>query len=223
MSTAAARLLGQIVEKVRILMGETGKNRALRMTDLLPNGEITKIVGRAGGSGTGSGPSTTDDLPEGANNLYFTGTRAAAAAPVKSVAGLRGDIKASGLAGALDLGTAAQADREDFATSGQGQLAESAVQDSVEMPPGKAFVRMERDWALLEVGDGLTLTPVEGDSENGGKVLLEVVSTGGAVPYYVPEDTVYVVPLHMQALFTVPIELAEGAIIELDGILAEVN
>lgn len=223
MKTAADRLIGQMVEKVRILMGETGKNRALRMTDLIPGGEIAKLAGR-GTSGTGTGPATTDDLPEGQNNLYLTGQRVAAAAPVKTVAGERGDITAEKLKEALSLGSAAGANIERFATADQGQLAESALQDPAGgMPPGIPFVRVDNDWAQLEVGPGLSLTATEGTSDDGGKILLEVTATGGAVPYYVPEDTVYLVPDHMQALFTLPIELAEGASIELDGALVEVN
>lgn len=47
--------------------------------------------------GSGAGPSdpvatSTDELPEGEENLYFTAERAAAAAPVQSVAGRTGDV-----------------------------------------------------------------------------------------------------------------------------------
>jgi hypothetical protein len=43
-----------------------------------------------------SGPSSTDAVPEGSSNLYFTNTRAASAAPVQSVAGKTGAVTLSG-------------------------------------------------------------------------------------------------------------------------------
>ena len=42
------------------------------------------------------------------------------------------------------------------------------------------------------------------------------------VPYFVPANTVYVVPENRQDLFTLPIDLGEGASIELAGALVEV-
>lgn len=47
-------------------------------------------VGGAGGGG--GGIDSTDDLPEGSTNKYFTNTRAADAAPVQTVAGRTGDV-----------------------------------------------------------------------------------------------------------------------------------
>lgn len=55
-----------------------------------------------------SAPGSTDSVPEGTNNLYFTAARAAAAAPVKSVGNNRtGDVTASQLSADLGLGNAA--------------------------------------------------------------------------------------------------------------------
>jgi len=43
------------------------------------------------------------------------------------------------------------------------------------------------------------------------------------VPYFVPDGTVFVVPLNAQALWTIPIELDGDAGLEIDGALVEVN
>ena len=52
---------------------------------------------------------------------------------------------------------------------------------------------------------------------------ITISATGGFVPYFIPDNTVFLVPLYQQALFTLPIDLGDGASIELDGALVEVN
>lgn len=46
---------------------------------------------------------------------------------------------------------------------------------------------------------------------------------GGAVPYYVADDTTFTVREFDQALFTIPIDLGAGAILDLSGMLVEVS
>ncbi|HET7630299.1 MAG TPA: hypothetical protein VFK03_02905, partial [Candidatus Saccharimonadales bacterium] len=65
--------------------------------------------------GGGSGPSSTDDLPEGTTNLYFTTARAQSAAPVQQVNGKTGNVSLT----PADVGAA---------TTAQGAKADSAVQ-----------------------------------------------------------------------------------------------
>jgi len=67
------------------------------------------------GRKTGSSAATTDDLPEGAANLYYTDGRASAAAPVQSVNGQTGEVELD----ALDVGAA---------TAAQGAKADTALQ-----------------------------------------------------------------------------------------------
>lgn len=43
------------------------------------------------------------------------------------------------------------------------------------------------------------------------------------VPYFVPNGTVFIVPVNAQALWTIPIELDGDAGLEIDGALVEVN
>ncbi len=126
MKTAFERQFGQIVEKVRALMGETGNNRALRLSDMQDAGVIGQVIASLrkliGAGGGGTGPATTDDLPEGSVNLYHTTARAAAAAPVQRVAGLVGTIAADDLAQALDLGVGAGANSTDDLPEGATNL-----------------------------------------------------------------------------------------------------
>lgn len=46
-------------------------------------------------------------------------------------------------------------------------------------------------------------------------------STG--VPFYLPTGTTFLVPQYQQVLFNEPIELAANALLDLEGILAEVT
>jgi len=57
-----------------------------------PDGGTTWLPVSSGGSGGGGDLTSTDDLPEGLVNKYYTDARAIAAAPVKSVAGKTGVV-----------------------------------------------------------------------------------------------------------------------------------
>lgn len=60
-----------------------GKADATSLAPVATSGSYSDLSGR---------PTSTDQLPEGANNLYFTMTRAGSAAPVQSVAGKTGAV-----------------------------------------------------------------------------------------------------------------------------------
>lgn len=52
-----------------------------------------------------------------------------------------------------------------------------------------------------------------------------LVGAGGVtgVPFYLPAGTTFLVPQYQQVLFNEPIELAANALLDLEGILAEVT
>jgi hypothetical protein len=64
------------------------------------------------------------------------------------------------------------------------------------------------------VGEGVTATAV------GGAVTVTIPS-GGLVPYYIPVDDTFTVPLYRQALFSEPIEV-DGALV-VNGLLIGVD
>lgn len=47
--------------------------------------------------------------------------------------------------------------------------------------------------------------------------------SSGGVPYFIPDGETYTVPIYTQALFTLPIELGDGASLVVDGALVEVT
>lgn len=49
------------------------------------------------------------------------------------------------------------------------------------------------------------------------------VGGGAGVPFFMPAGTTFSVPLYQQVLFTGSIELDDNALIDLEGILAEVD
>lgn len=76
---------------------------------------VYKTTRDAKGRTSGQVAATTDDLPEGSSNLYFTNARAAAAAPVQSVNGQTGAVSIT----PANIGAA---------TAAQGAKADTAVQ-----------------------------------------------------------------------------------------------
>lgn len=96
----------------------------LSLADLPNSGvgaALVKITRDSKGRVSGTASATTDDLAEGAGNLYYTDERAAAAAPVQSVNEQTGDVVLT----AADIGAATEA---------QGALADTAVQEVVAGP-----------------------------------------------------------------------------------------
>lgn len=133
---------------------DTGKI-AFGLADLPDSGigtALVKITRDQFGRVAGTESANTDDLPEGAANLYFT------------------------------------PDRVYEATKDQ-----------------------------LVAGDNITIEPDDATKT------ITISASGGFVPYYIPDNTTFVVPLYQQALFTLPIELGVGSSIDLDGALEEVS
>jgi len=88
-------------------------------------GALLKIVRDAKGRVSGTSDPTTDDLPEGAVNLYFTDERAAAAAPVQSVNGKTVDV----VLAASDVGAIAVTGTTNLSSSVNiyGQLSNDSI------------------------------------------------------------------------------------------------
>lgn len=114
-------------------------------------------------AGSDAAPGSTDDLPEGSQNLYFTAGRAAAAAPVQSVHGRTGDVV--GAAGDYDSG------QVDNASSVAGDSVSDALEtlDAEKLNASDYNDRwkglfptpeaLRAAWPVAEAGDYATVDP----------------------------------------------------------------
>lgn len=106
--------------------------------------------------------------------------------------------------------------------------------DTVEEAPntGEAYWRRAGDWEQIypwiEQVDVVTTPPEDGDvltyeSDTETFVPRQPVVTDSAVPYFIPDGETYTVALYKQALWTVPITIGVGSLLQVDGILMEVD
>jgi len=75
------------------------------------------------------------------------------------------------------------------------------------------------DTAVQEVVAGLGVSVDDTDPQ---RPVISATGSGGFAPYFIPAGQQFVVPEYQQALFTLPIEISDGASIDLSGALEEV-
>jgi hypothetical protein len=87
---------------------------------------------------------------------------------------------------------------------------------------GDIMVRDTANTTRLPVGlDGEVLTA--NSAATTGLSWTTITSQGGFVPYYVPDNTTFTIPLYYQALYEMSIELAPNGYIEPEGYLIQVT
>jgi hypothetical protein len=98
-----------------------------------------------------SGPASTDALPEGSTNLYHTASRAAAAAPVQSVAGRTGAVTlaVADVSGAVSTTDARLTDAREWsaATATQAEAEAGTSTSRLAFSPLRVFQAVAAWWA----------------------------------------------------------------------------
>ncbi|GHH56106.1 hypothetical protein [[Pseudomonas] boreopolis] len=151
----------------------------VQMMPVIDSGDgaaLRKVTIDAYGRVIATAAPTTDDLPEGGANLYFTDARAdsrvgvgianhvanpdphpqyttveeaAAAAPVQSVVGENGDVTATQISTALGLGTVATHDAAEFVAVASLASLPNAPDDAAAAAAGVAVGAMYRNGSVL--------------------------------------------------------------------------
>lgn len=103
-------------------------------------------------------PGTTDSLVEGSTNLYFTNERAAAAAPVQSVAGKSGAVTL--VKGDVGLGNVDNTSDADKPISSATATALSGKQASLGTGTTSQFLRGDLTWQEVATSVGIAQTKI---------------------------------------------------------------